>query len=191
MGRPRDTSKEVSIEGASIELLCELGYERISIEAIALRAHVGKGTIYRRWKNKAELIADALHHYSFSEDPTIDTGSLRGDLIETISEKVKAMKSTDGQLIAGLMVAARADSVLAAAIAQSMIEGAGVTHAAIFERAVAREDLSSSVQSTRILELISAVIYFRLFVYHQSVNSKFIELFVDEVLIPVLHPIKT
>lgn len=186
IGRPRDTTRDVAIEKAAIELLREVGYEHLTVESVALRAQVSKTTIYRRWKNKAELVTDAVRHYAFCKAPAIDTGSLRGDLIEVISEKVKTMKSADGQLIRGLMTAARTDSDLAVILSQSLAEYASSAHSVIFDRAVSRREVSKSVKREIILELVPAVISFRIFMSHQSVNRKFIEHFVDDVLIPIL-----
>lgn len=186
IGRPRDRSRDTAIEKAAIELLGEVGYEHITIEAVALRAHVSKATIYRRWKNKAELMAAAVHHYAFCKSPTIDTGSLRGDLIEIIAEKVKAMESEDGQFIRGLMTAARTDGDLAAVLTSSVAEYASTAHGAIFDRARARGEISNSAQTEIVLELVPAVISFRIFMSHQSVNRKFIEHFVDDVIIPTI-----
>lgn len=187
IGRPRDHSRDTAIEKAAIELLGEDGYEHITIEAVALRAHVSKATIYRRWKNKAELMAAAVHHYALCKSPTIDTGSLRGDLIEIIAEKVKAMKSEDGQFIRGLMTAARTDGELAAVLTASLTEYASAAHASIFERARTRGEISNSAQTEIVLELVPAVISFRIFMSHQSVNRKFIEHFVDDVIIPTIN----
>lgn len=187
IGRPRDASRDVAIESAAIELLREVGYERLSIEAVAHRACVSKSTIYRRWKNKAELIADAVHHYAFCKMPTFDTGSLRDDLIAVISEKVRTMQSADGQLFAGLMVATRTDSDLADLMLSSMSEGAGSVHSVIFERAIARGEISPSADIQTVLEITPAVITFRLFMSRQTVDKKFIEHFVDNVLWPVLQ----
>jgi AcrR family transcriptional regulator len=186
IGRPRDSSRNVAIEKAAIELLREVGYEQISVESVACRAQVSKTTIYRRWKNKAELVADAVHHYAFCKAPVIDTGSLRGDLIEVISEKVKTMKSADGQLIAGLLAAARTDSDLAGILSQSLAGYASTAHLAIFDRAIVRGEISSRNRPEIIMELTPAVISYRIFMTHQSVSRKYIEHFVDDVLIPVL-----
>lgn len=186
IGRPRDRSRDTAIEKAAIELLGEVGYEHITIEAVALRAHVSKATIYRRWKNKAELMTAAVNHYAFCKSPTINTGSLRGDLIEIITEKVKAMKSEDGQFIRGLMTAARTDGDLAAVLTSSLAEYASTAHASIFERARARGEITNSAQTEIVLELVPAVISFRIFMSHQSVNRKFIEHFVDDVIIPTI-----
>jgi AcrR family transcriptional regulator len=45
---------------AALELLAEVGFERMSIDAIATRAGVGKTTIYRRYDSKEELVAEAI-----------------------------------------------------------------------------------------------------------------------------------
>lgn len=186
IGRPRDASRDVVIEKAAIELLREVGYERLSIEAVAARAQVSKSTIYRRWKNKAELVTDAVHHYAHCKMPSIDTGSLRGDLIEVITEKVKTMKSADGQLFAGLMAASRSDSDLSDLLMKSMADGAGSMHSEVLERAIKRGEVPANASLDTVLEITPAVITFRLFMSQQIVNRKFIEHFVDDVLLPVL-----
>jgi AcrR family transcriptional regulator len=187
IGRPRDSSRDIAIENAAIELLREVGYEQVTVESVAHRAQVSKATIYRRWKDKAELITDSVRHYAFCKSPGIDTGSLRGDLIEVISEKIKTMKSADGQLIAGLLTAAKGDTDLAQILTQTLSEYASVAHSAIFERAILRGEMSKSAKREIVLELVPAVISFRIFMSHQNVNRKFIEHFVDDVLIPILN----
>src|SRR5580693_10631580 len=80
-GRPRDEGREQAIRDAAIELLAEVGYDAMSIEAVAVRARSSKATIYRRWPGKAELVAEAIRRRS---EPALqdipDTGSLRSDL---------------------------------------------------------------------------------------------------------------
>lgn len=187
IGRPRDKSRDIAIEKATVELLREIGYESITMDLVALRAHVSKATIYRRWKNKAALVADAVHHYAFSKMPLIDTGSLRGDLIEAVSEKVKIMKSADGQLIAGLMCTARDDDDLAQLLHQPLSEKASAAGSAIFDRAVLRGEIPVDAKRELVYQIVPAVIGFRVFMSKESINRKFIENFVDDVLLPVLQ----
>ncbi len=42
---------------ATLKLLAEVGFDGMSMEAIAARARVGKTTIYRRHATKKELVA--------------------------------------------------------------------------------------------------------------------------------------
>lgn len=191
IGRPRDKSRDVAIENAAVEILREVGYEHLTIEAVAARAQVSKATIYRRWKNKAALVADSVHHYAFCKAPTIDTGTLRGDLIEVLVEKVKTMKSADGQLIAGLMCMARTDEDLSEVLTERLSGYASAAHAAIFDRAIERGEIPADAKRELVIQLVPAIIGFRIFMARENINRKFIENFVDDVLLPVLkHPSK-
>jgi AcrR family transcriptional regulator len=59
-GRPRSHQSHQAILQATLDLLAEMGYDRLSIDAIAAHAGVGKTTIYRRYRSKEELVADAI-----------------------------------------------------------------------------------------------------------------------------------
>jgi AcrR family transcriptional regulator len=59
-GRPRRAAARGAIVEATVRLLAERGFQGATIEAIAAVAGVGRNTIYRRWRTKEELIADAL-----------------------------------------------------------------------------------------------------------------------------------
>jgi len=75
LGRPRSTQSHRAILQAILELLAEVGFERMTIDAIATRAGVGKTTIYRRYNAKVELVADAIE--SLREEVVIpDTGTM-------------------------------------------------------------------------------------------------------------------
>jgi AcrR family transcriptional regulator len=67
-GRPRRPSARPAIVEATLELLAERGFQAATIEAISVRAGVGRNTIYRRWNSKEELIADALHELTAELD---------------------------------------------------------------------------------------------------------------------------
>jgi AcrR family transcriptional regulator len=78
-GRPRSARAHESILDAAVELFIEAGSEGMSVEAVAVRAGVGKATIYRRWPSKEELLIEAIEHV-FAEPASPDTGSVRDDL---------------------------------------------------------------------------------------------------------------
>jgi AcrR family transcriptional regulator len=59
-GRPRDPRVEAAILSAARDLLAENGYYKVTIEAIAKRAGVGRPTVYRRWPAKPFLVYDAV-----------------------------------------------------------------------------------------------------------------------------------
>ncbi|WP_260992351.1 TetR/AcrR family transcriptional regulator [Mycobacterium deserti] len=79
MGRPRDNEIDAAVSRAARELLAEVGYAQLTMDATAARAGTSKAAIYRRFKSKAELLFAATVHGSKPQPPA-DTGSLRGDL---------------------------------------------------------------------------------------------------------------
>src|ERR1700742_756538 len=88
-GRPRDPQRREAILRAAITLVAEVGYDRMTVEALAARAGVSKPTIYRRWPGgKPEIVADAIRSKHADGDHTPDTGSLRGDLLAFLSSMI-------------------------------------------------------------------------------------------------------
>ncbi|XVU29627.1 TetR/AcrR family transcriptional regulator [Actinoplanes sp. CA-054009] len=78
----RSERSRTAILDAARALVSELGYAKVSIEAIAARAGVGKQTIYRWWPSKGAVIFDAF--LALSEQGEVialpDTGDLEADL---------------------------------------------------------------------------------------------------------------
>lgn len=79
-GRPRDPAVREAIQEACRELIAEVGYTALTIEAVAERARVGRPTIYRRWPSKGHMVWDVL--FTTPADATVigDTNDLRADL---------------------------------------------------------------------------------------------------------------
>ena len=79
--RPRvEGEREQQILDATLEVLDEVGYDLLTMDAVAARAKASKATLYRRWKGKPELVVAAITAHK-GEATVPDTGSLRGDLI--------------------------------------------------------------------------------------------------------------
>ncbi|PZG17569.1 TetR/AcrR family transcriptional regulator [Nonomuraea aridisoli] len=78
----RSERSRQAVLAAARELVTEVGYAKLSIEAIAARAGVGKQTIYRWWRSKGAVVFDAV--LSLSEidgDMALpDTGDIEADL---------------------------------------------------------------------------------------------------------------
>ncbi|MFE6053623.1 TetR/AcrR family transcriptional regulator [Kitasatospora sp. NPDC056446] len=78
----RSERSRTAVLTAAAELVTELGYGRLTVEAIAARAGVGKQTIYRWWPSKGAVVFDAFldagkHDGSLALP---DTGDLAADL---------------------------------------------------------------------------------------------------------------
>ncbi|MFD0663561.1 TetR/AcrR family transcriptional regulator [Thermocatellispora tengchongensis] len=73
-----------AITEAVLDELAEQGYARLSMEAVAKRAGVGKSALYRRWPSKQEMAISVISEFSLAQIEVPDTGSLRGDLRATL-----------------------------------------------------------------------------------------------------------
>jgi AcrR family transcriptional regulator len=59
--RPRiEGGREDEILDATVAVVAELGYDRLTMDAVATAAKASKATLYRRWSTKAELVVDAI-----------------------------------------------------------------------------------------------------------------------------------
>jgi AcrR family transcriptional regulator len=82
-GRPRSGERDQAILAAALQELTGVGYEAMTIEGVAARAHVGKTTIYRRWPSKEALVLAAIQRLQ-AEAPLLDTGNVRADLLAMV-----------------------------------------------------------------------------------------------------------
>src|SRR4051794_36988467 len=89
-GRPRSSAADAAIVRATLELLVEEGFRALSVEQVARRAGVGKATIYRRHRDKHELVAAAVRHLHADLRVPEDTGTLRGDFAAVAAQAVTA-----------------------------------------------------------------------------------------------------
>jgi AcrR family transcriptional regulator len=82
-GRPRSEQAEQAIIEATLDVFAEQGFEGVCIELVAVRAGVGKATIYRRWPNKEELLLAAFGSLK-SPFPEPEGVSVRDDLLAMV-----------------------------------------------------------------------------------------------------------
>lgn len=59
-GRPRDTRIDDAVLRATVELLEEIGYTRLTIPLVAARAGATPPAVYRRFPTKLELVYEAV-----------------------------------------------------------------------------------------------------------------------------------
>ncbi|GAA4607448.1 TetR/AcrR family transcriptional regulator [Actinoallomurus liliacearum] len=186
--RRRGEVREEAILLATLELLAEVGYDRMTMDAVAARAHASKATIYRRWPGKPELVVSAVKRYAAS--PTAapaESGDLRQDLLAVLLAMRSSLTGQDADLILGLMIAMRRDAELAAAVRSQVVTDKGEAFGAVITRAVARGELPATVDTALFVEISSAMLFSRLFVTGETLDDAFIHHLLDAVLLPLLN----
>ena len=78
-GRPRNAAADAAIRQAALALLRERGYAGLNLDDVARRAGVGKSSLYRRFRDRADLATAAIADLQRELPPP--TGDVRADLI--------------------------------------------------------------------------------------------------------------
>jgi AcrR family transcriptional regulator len=156
-GRPRDEAREQAILDAAIVVLAEVGYDRMTMDAVAATAKASKATIYRRWPGKAELVIAAMHRRVVLGETYPDLGSLRGELLVFVQRVCRHVGGLDGSIICGLAAAARNDPELALSLKQSVFDETLSSLKDVIARAEARGDVVAGTDCSVLFEVVPAV----------------------------------
>ena len=161
-GRPRSAKAHQAILSATLELLGEVGFESMSIEAISTRAGVGKTTIYRRYNSKEELVADAIE--SIRQDVVIpNTGNLWKDLDELIKNAAQITLSPLGrQTIAMIISSATSNSQFAQIYWTKYLLPRREAFAVVIERAKTRNEIETDLESGLVFDSMSGIMLYAL-----------------------------
>jgi AcrR family transcriptional regulator len=181
----RGVARERALVSATLELLAELGYEALTMDAVAARAHASKATIYRRWSGKAELVMHAMHaHVAEQPFEVAETGDLREDLLGLLDTIRERFNPTNRALMLGLLHASQEDPELGALI-RSVITAQKDALAELLARRVRAAGLEPPN-----LELLRDVggsgIAVRLLLTGEPVDDEYLRRTVDDVLLPLL-----
>ncbi|CAO5237468.1 TetR/AcrR family transcriptional regulator [Frankia sp. AgKG'84/4] len=185
-GRPRDDAREQAILDAALQLLVEVGYERMSMVAVANLARASKATIYRRWASKDEMVIEALRRRAPIDSAPADTGSLRDDLLAQVRLMIKAASGPDGALLVGVLRAASESPELAAVIQDNMRQHKAEMCCCLLERAAKRGELAASADPGPLVEVITSMIFMRLLVTGEALDDAFVHHLVDELALPLI-----
>jgi AcrR family transcriptional regulator len=159
-GRPRSHQSHQAMLQATLELLAEVGFDAMSIEAIAARAGIGKTTIYRRYVSKAELVADAIE--SIREEVMIpDTGNLQDDLDALIQNAAQITLSPLGrQTVAMIISSAASNTQFAQIYWTKYLQPRRQTFAIVIERAKARTEIPTDLDPDLVFDTMSAIMLY-------------------------------
>jgi AcrR family transcriptional regulator len=161
-GRPRSAQSHQAILQAALELLAEVGFAAMSMDAIAARAGVGKTTIYRRYASKEELVADAIE--SIREEIVIpDTGNLQSDIDTLIQNAAQITLNPIGrQTVAMIISSASSNPQFAQIYWTKYLQPRRKAFAVVLERAKARNEIQANLDSDLIFDTMSGIMLYAL-----------------------------
>ncbi|MFN8074724.1 MAG: TetR/AcrR family transcriptional regulator [Kineosporiaceae bacterium] len=186
---PADTrgqAREQAICEAALELLVEVGYERLTIDAVAARARASKATIYRRWPGKAELVTEAMRCRAAPSILPADAGSLRADLLALLSAAPLPSGKQDALILASILRAGHEAPDLRDCALQQIVEDKRAVIDAVLDRARHRGETVREDAADLVHEILPALVFFRFAVEGRPLDGAFAEHVVDDIVLPLI-----
>lgn len=174
-GRPRDTNIDEKILTATIELLTTVGYEETTVEAVANQSGVSRPAIYRRFKNRTELVFHASDYVFNQLSPDVRRYSDSYDLVLALLENTveQLTRTPAGALIRNLIPYFDREPGFAQH-ANTVGAKRRVRLKAAVEKAIA-DDLMERPHDVDIwIDRVLGAIYFRYLIVGRSLNKSYI-----------------
>ncbi len=160
-GRPRSAQSHEAIVRATLELLTEVGFGRLTMEQVQRRAGVGKATIYRRWTSKSELVKEAIQFFS-AELPVPDTGDLRKDFATVAAAALAIAEDRNAALLMPrLMTEVSHDRELHALFTAHLVAPRRAVVRTMLERARERGEIRDDVEIELAIDMLVGPVLYR------------------------------
>jgi AcrR family transcriptional regulator len=182
--RPRvEGERELEILDATLEVLADVGYDRLTMDAVAARAKASKATLYRRWNDKASLVVDALLVVKHTAEIP-DTGTLRGDLIASFCGLGGLTDEQGVATFASVLTAISRDQEFATAFRRDVLGPKIAASNLIFERARDRGELHDDADLDLLAPALAGIILHRHFVLGEHPTEDVIVRVIDQIILP-------
>ena len=182
--RPRvEGDREKEILDATLTVLAEAGYDRLTMDAVANQAKASKATLYRRWSSKPELVVEAVCSYK-AHPPTPDTGTLRGDLMAAHCGLGGLGDPRATAVQAAVVTAMSRDEEFAATYRREFLGPKLAASRAIFERARDRGEISEDVDLDLLAPALPGIVLHRVFLLGDAATPELITRVIDQIILP-------
>ncbi|NUO45025.1 MAG: TetR/AcrR family transcriptional regulator [Streptomyces sp.] len=181
--------REAELYEAVLDLLREVGYDALTMDAVAARTKSSKATLYRQWGGKAELVAKAVRHtkpggVGLSE---IDTGSLRGDLHALTMRSDDCTMEQNSALMRGLAMAIHGNPDLLKAFKEHLIGPEMAEFRTVLQRAVDRGEVRPDNPAIDfVMHMMIGGFAARSMIDEQPPTQAFLLSYIDAVVLPAL-----
>lgn len=186
--RPRvEGEREREILEAALDVLADVGYDRLTMDAVAAAARASKATLYRRWDTKASLVLEAVLAQKGPLPALPDTGSLRGDLIASHCGHGGLTDERQIAIFSAVLTALGRDTEFADGF-RSRFLGPKVeaTHA-LFVRARERGEIRDDVDLDIVGSALAGIVLHREFVMGEVPTPERITAVIDQVILPAVQ----
>jgi AcrR family transcriptional regulator len=174
-GRARPVGRgpkvRAAVLAATLAELTETGYAALTVDNVARRAGIHKTTIYRRWKDREDLVADAVVDLASSAKmPFPDTGDIGTDLVRLARMTVVFLTSPAGRTVAATSMSDAGRIPEVADAKRRFFEALFRQAEPIVSGAIARGELPAGTDPAELVRTLIAPIYLRLLVTAEPID---------------------
>ncbi len=167
----RGPKVRTAVLAATLRELTESGYTALTVDNVARRSGVHKTTIYRRWKDRESLVADAVTDRATARVPFPDTHDIDADLRELARSLVRFLNSPLGKAVAAVTLSDAARIPRIAEVRRRFVEDRFDRAGPVVSGAIARGQLPSGTDPGELVRAVVAPIYLRFLVTSEPINE--------------------
>ena len=184
--RRRGATLEHALLDAAWEELQESGYPKLTMERVADRAGTSRAVIYRRWRNRSELVIAAMRHRQPVLSGAIpDTGGLRGDTLAVLRRASGRITEIGPDSVLSMLSDLLADDQAFDRIRDQLLRSGGEIMTAVLDRAAARGEIRHDI-SPRVARLPLDLLRHELILNREPPSPETLEEIVDDILLPLV-----
>lgn len=186
--RRRGAALEDALLDAAWAELQAVGYAGLTMEAVADRAGTSRAVLYRRWRNRPELVLAVIRrHRPLLSGEIPDTGSLRGDVLALLRRMSSRLAEIGPETVYGLLGDYLGDADMFARSRDQLLSISAEVMETILKRAADRGEARAGVEN-RIATLPTALFRNELFLARTPPSEGTLVEIVDDVFLPLVRP---
>ena len=150
--------------------------QKLSIEAIAKRAGVGKTTIYRWWPSKAAVVIDAFVEHHLVHTPIRDDVPVPEALRDASAlARSEQYAGPQGRLVAQIIAESQYDESTLHEFRERFWDGRRAATLSLVQRGIAQGSLREDLDPGLMAELMYSTVYVRLLFRYKELDRSFAE----------------
>lgn len=169
-GRPRRAEVDTNIIDAALVEMKSKGLSHLTLEAVAVRAGVGRPTVYRRYRNKEELVRAVL----MAKVPSLSIQKTDDPVEDLISMAVTFAHDLDKSGLLSVVISAHAEArhnpVMAEVLKTDYLLPRNTSIVKSIQRALSSDDLVP-VDPETVRDLLFGPLIYRLLIVGDNVTS--------------------
>ncbi len=160
-----------AVLSATLSELAEVGYDALTVEAVARRAGVHKTTVYRRWVDRSGLVVDALTSQIAVDVPISSAGPIESDLRRYARSFVRWVTSPTGRTVLAALLSDAARLPEIAEVKRRFFADRIARAEPLVAAAIARGELPPTTSPGDVVRGLVAPIYLRLAITAEPVDQ--------------------